>query len=492
MHQLSTSAIAVPRIQPVRAARAGRVAILAAGASLFLWTQLGQAALAAVPAEGFADLAETVTPAVVYVASTHLEMAQEGSALAPGSLEDLMRRYEQQQMPQSPQPVEALGSGFIISADGYVVTNNHVVDAADSVTVTLPDGQKFQADLVGTDPQTDLALLKIQSDQPLPHVSFGDSDTLRVGDYVMAVGNPFGLGGTVTAGIVSARGRDIHAGPYDDFIQTDAAINRGNSGGPMFNLAGEVVGINTAIYSPSGGSVGIGFAIPSNLAKQVVSDLQEHGSVERGWLGVRIQPVTEDMQEALGLPAAKGALVAEVFADGPAAEAKLRQGDVILDFGGKPVATLKDLTRAVAATPAGSTAEVKVWRGGHEQVFEVRVARQEAQQGDAGPVSPGAGPKAETNRQLGALLAPLDDSLREKLALADNAEGVAIVGLEPEGPAARQGLAVGDVIEKVDVLSIESPRELQQALKAANKNVVLLLVNRAGQEQYVTVRLGDA
>ena len=494
-HQRSATRSVTPvLIRPApshSAATRGRVALLAAGAALFLWSQAPAAA--ALPAEGFADLAAKVTPAVVYVASTHMEMSDGAEQMPPGSMEDLMRRFGQQQAPMA-QPVEALGSGFIISADGYVVTNNHVVEAADSVTVTLADGQTYDATLVGTDPQTDLALLKIQADQPLPHVSFGDSDTLRVGDYVMAVGNPFGLGGTVTAGIVSARGRDIHAGPFDDFIQTDAAINRGNSGGPMFNLEGEVVGINTAIYSPSGGSVGIGFAIPSNLAKQVVADLKDDGTVERGWLGVKIQPVTEELRQALGLPKAEGALVSEVFPDSPAAEAKLRQGDVILDFGGKPIAGLKDLTRAVAATAAGSKAEVTVWRGGHEQVFQVLVAKQEAaaQQGQELPA--GAG-KPEPSKQLGALVAPLTEPLRAQLGLAENAEGVAIVGLEPGGPAQRQGLAVGDVIEKVDVLDIQSPHDLQQALKAAEqgeKPVVLMLVNRAGQEQFLALKLGDA
>ncbi len=464
-------------------------AALAAGATLFLWTQLPAAA--AVPAEGFADLAAKVTPAVVYVSSTHMEMSGMEDGTAPDSLEDLMRKFQQRQAP-SAQPVEALGSGFIISADGYVVTNNHVIDAADSVTVTLADGGKYKAELVGTDPQTDVALLKIKADHALPYVAFGDSDKLRVGDYVMAVGNPFGLGGTVTAGIVSARGRDIHSGPYDDFIQTDAAINRGNSGGPMFNLDGQVVGINTAIISPSGGSIGIGFAIPSNMARQVVADLQDHGTVDRGWLGVKIQPVTEDIKEALGLPAAKGALVAEVFPDSPAAEAKLKQGDVILDFDGKAIGELKDLTRAVAATKAGSKAEVTLWRGGHEQTLQVHIGKQELQQGQAEPGQAPGEPKAETNKQLGALVAPLTDPLRQQLGLAENAEGVAIVGLEPDGKAARQGLAVGDVIEQVDIKQIDSPRGLAQALDGAGKGTVLMLINRGGAEQYVAVKLADA
>jgi serine protease Do len=463
---------------------------LAAGAAFFLWTQLPAAA--AVPAEGFADLAAKVTPAVVYVSSTHMEMSGMDDGAPPQDLEDLMRQFqERQQMPQE-QPVEALGSGFLISADGYIVTNNHVIDAADSVTVTLADGDTYKAELVGADPQTDVALLKIKADHALPYVSFGDSDKLRVGDYVMAVGNPFGLGGTVTAGIVSARGRDIHAGPYDDFIQTDAAINRGNSGGPMFNVQGEVVGINSAIISPSGGSVGIGFAIPSNLAKQVVADLEDHGSVDRGWLGVKIQPVTDDIKEALHLPAAKGALVAEVFPDSPAAAAKLKQGDVILDFAGKPISQLKDLTRAVAATKAGTSTEVTIWRGGREQTLQVKIAKQELQQGQNEPGQAPGHPKAETNQQLGALVAPLTDPLREKLGLAEDATGVAIMALEPNGRAARQGLAVGDVIEQVDAQPVDSPKALDQALDGAGKGTVLVLISRGGAEQYVAVKLADA
>lgn len=467
-------------------------AAAALGVGAILWAQMAPAT--ALPAEGFADLAERVTPAVVNISSTHLAAGGYSQFdMPPGSsLEDLMRRFEEQMRPQGSRPTTALGSGFIISPDGYVVTNNHVIDEADSVTVNLPDGESFEAKIVGVDPQTDLALLKIDAGKPLPHVGWGDSDKLRVGDYVMAVGNPFGLGGSVTAGIVSARGRDIHAGPYDDFIQTDAAINRGNSGGPMFNLTGQVVGVNSAIVSPNGGSVGIGFAIPSNLAKKVVTDLMEKGTVERGWLGVKIQPVTEDIQEALSLPAAQGALVAEVIKGSPAEAAKLRQGDVILGFDGQPVKGLRDLTRAVANTKVGSKASLTLWRGGQEQTLSVTIARQDPVQMGMAPAPAQEEPKAEPSAQLGVLLAPLDEALREKLQLPEDAQGVAVIGVEPGGRAASRGIAVGDVIKQIGDEPVSTPDEVNRALEDAGRNSVLVLVNRGGEEQFLAFKMNDA
>ncbi|HUB97232.1 MAG TPA: Do family serine endopeptidase, partial [Stellaceae bacterium] len=298
---------------------------------------------------------------------------QSGPNFPASPFDQFLRRFFQQgpngmPMPEQGQGVArmALGSGFIIDPQGYIVTNNHVVENADKVTVIFQDNSKHPAKIIGRDPKTDLALLKIDAPQPLPYVSWGDSDALKVGDWVLAVGNPFGLGGTVSSGIISARGRDIHAGPYDDFLQIDASINRGNSGGPTFNLQGQVVGINTAIYSPNGGSVGIGFAIPSDLAKPVIEQLEEHGKVARGWLGVQIQEVTPEIAKGLGLPKAEGALVADVTKDGPAEKVGIKQGDVIVGYDGHDIAKLRDLPLAVAETQVGQTASVKVWRNGQE------------------------------------------------------------------------------------------------------------------------------
>lgn len=271
--------------------------------------------------------------------------------------------------------MHALGSGFIIDPDGYVVTNNHVIDGADEITVILEGGDRLEAKVVGRDAKTDLALLKIDADEPLPYVSFGDSDAARVGDWVVAVGNPFGLGGSVTAGIISARGRDIHAGPFDDFLQVDAPINRGNSGGPLFSTSGEVIGINTAIYSPNGGNVGIGFATPSSLARTVIAQLREKGSVERGWLGVTIQSVTDDIADSLGLDEAEGALVSKVLPDSPAASAGLQQGDVILALNGQRITRFKTLPRLVAEAKTGKPATVTVWRDGREKDVTVTIGR---------------------------------------------------------------------------------------------------------------------
>ncbi len=449
---------------------------LVAGLGLLAWTVvLAQAAL---PADGFADLAAKVTPAVVNISSTHHEVA----GLQPdGSMEDMMRRFQQQMQPQNDQPVTALGSGFVISADGYVVTNNHVIEGADEVTVNFADGVSLPAEVIGTDPQTDIALLKVTSEQTLPYVAFGDSDGLRVGDYVMAVGNPFGLGGTVTAGIVSARGRDIHSGPYDDFIQTDAAINRGNSGGPMFDLEGDVVGVNSAIVSPNGGSVGIGFAIPSNMVKLVVEDLKSDGVVERGWLGVRIQPVTEELREALGLEKAQGALVAEVMPGSPAEAGKLKQGDVIVAFDGKPIREVRDLTRAVASTSVGKATEVAVLRKGEERSFEVTIASQQSAQLEA-EQAPGA---EHLSERLGARLAPLDDAMKEQLGLDSEVRGVALLEIDPRGPAAARGLAAGDVIESIDDQVVETAAQVDAVLEKAAGNAVLMLVNRAGEEHFL-------
>lgn len=326
----------------------------------------------------FADLAEQLSPAVVNISISQVIAPQ--SLEIPGIPEDsplnnFFDEFFEQQMKAGPQRVQSLGSGFLIDPSGVVITNNHVIEGADSIEITFTDGKTLPATLVGSDPKTDLAVLRVESDEALPYVGFGDSDKLRVGDWVMAIGNPFGLGGSVTAGIVSALNRDIHAGNYDDFIQTDAAINRGNSGGPLFNLDGEVVGVNSAIISPSGASVGIGFAVPASTAKPVVEQLLKYGETRRGWIGVRIQTVTPDIAESVGLGPVRGALIAGLTEGGPAAAAGLQPGDVVLAFDRHPIATMRDLPRIVAAAEIGSTVELQIFRDGETLTRRIEIAQ---------------------------------------------------------------------------------------------------------------------
>ena len=388
----------------------------------------------------------------------------------------------------------ALGSGFIVDPAGYVVTNNHVIDDATDINVTLTTGKTYPAKLIGTDKKTDLALLKIESPTPLPTVSFGDSDAIRVGDWVMAVGNPFGLGGTVTSGIVSARGRDLNASAFDDFLQIDASINQGNSGGPTFSMAGEVIGINTAIFSPNGGSVGIGFAIPSNLAKPIIATLREKGSIARGWLGVQIQGVTPEIAAAVGLDKPAGAIVSEVMPDSPAAKAGLQPGDVILAFDGKAVDHLRDLPRLVAATPIGGKADVTLWRDHAKQTVTVEVAKLADDQvaaNDDQPEAPAASP-ADTVVTLGLTLASLTPDLRQQFGIPETISGVVVTSVADDGPAAKRGLQPGDVIEQVGSDPVATPQQVAKLAKAAhaeNRNAVLLLVNRQGDELFVAVEV---
>ena len=325
----------------------------------------------AVPPGGYADLVEEVTPAVVFIEVTG--KAQDVTSLTPRNMPPQMRRFFEDFDQGQARPSQGLGSGFIISEDGQIVTNHHVIAGAETVTVTLTDGRKLEAEVVGSDPMTDIALLKVTADEALPTVGFGTSETLRVGDEVVAVGNPFGLGGTVTSGIISALSRDIRSGPFDDFIQTDAAINRGNSGGPLFNNAGDVIGVNTAIISPGGGSVGIGFAVPSDLVQTVVADLADDGELARGWLGVQIRPMTEEVAAVLGYDAPKGAVIEAVTEDSPADEAGLRKGDIILSYDGTAIDDLRDLTRAVATTTPEDAAEITLLRRGEEITLDVTI-----------------------------------------------------------------------------------------------------------------------
>jgi serine protease Do len=367
----------------------------------------------------------------------------------------------------------AQGSGFIISADGYVVTNNHVVQDADQVKVKLRDGKEYTADVIGTDPKTDLALIKIKDATNLQYVQFSKEEP-RVGDWVVAVGNPFGLGGTVTTGIISARGRDIGSGPYDDFLQIDAAINRGNSGGPAFNLAGDVVGINTAIFSPSGGSVGIGFAIPASTAESIVESLRSNGAVTRGWLGVQIQPVTEDIAESLGLAEAKGAIVADVTDGSPAAAAGFKTGDTVLKVDGQDVTDSRDLARKVAAIAPGKTVGVAIVRDGKPMTVEVKIG---VMPGEDRMASAAAGTaKPSSLDALGLTLAPAPDG-----------GGVQITEVAPDSAAAERGLRPGDVILEVAGRDVHGPGDVREALEAESRERVLMLVKSGDQQRFIAL-----
>ncbi|WP_037446937.1 DegQ family serine endoprotease [Skermanella stibiiresistens] len=414
----------------------------------------------------------------------------------PGSpFEEFFRQFREQQ--PSPRPVTALGSGFIIDSSGLVVTNNHVVADADQIQVTLHDDTVLDAELVGNDPLTDLALLRIKTDKPLPAARWGDSNKMRIGDWVMAIGNPFGLGGTVTTGILSARARDINQGPYDEFLQTDASINRGNSGGPLFNMAGEVIGINTAIFSPTGGSIGIGFAVPSSLASPVLDQIRDHGKPRRGWLGVQIQGVTPEIAESLQLPEPRGALVTTVTGGGPAEKAGIKQGDVILKFNGQDVDAMRQLPRLVADTPIGQQADVVIQRAGENQTIKVTVGDMDAAQQAAAttnePTTGGDGGNApETTETLGMTLAPLDATVRQAFSIPDTVEGVVVTDSAQDSPAAGQGIAPGDVIVEVGQEPVKSPDDvtsrIDKAREAGRKNVLMLL-SRGGELRFVPLPL---
>ena len=469
----------------------------------------------------FSPLVKKVLPAVVNISATQRgggpalsddsdddqDQDQAGPGRGPGQgfpqspFDDLLRRFFEQQGRQFPREraprTMALGSGFIIDPSGYVVTNNHVVQNADKVTVIFQDDSQHPAKVIGRDAKTDLALLKIDAPKPLPYVAWGDSNAEEVGDWVLAVGNPFGLGGSVSPGFISARGRDIHSGPYDDFLQIDASINRGNSGGPTFNLNGQVIGINTAIYSPNGGSVGIGFAIPSSLAKPVIEQLREHGKVDRGWLGVQIQQVTPEIAKSLGLPKDSGALVADVTSGGPAAKAGFKQGDVILSFNGHSIDKVRDLPIVVAETKVGQTADVKVWRKDGEQSLSPQIAAMPenlsvAQNSRGGDEN---GAQARPSSAMGLRLAPLNDEARQRYHIGKNVKGVVVTSIADNSPLAELGLQRGDVIESINQQPTATPKEvvekLNQAKNAKGAVNVLMLVNRNGVNQYMALALNN-
>ncbi|MEM6661778.1 MAG: Do family serine endopeptidase, partial [Pseudomonadota bacterium] len=400
--------------------------------------------------------------------------------------------------PERPRKVQSLGSGFLISPDGVVVTNNHVIEDADEITVNFPDGLSLTATVIGTDPQTDIAVLKVNHDAPLPFVAFGDSDIARVGDWVLAIGNPFGFAGSVSAGIISARNRDINAGRYDDFIQTDAAINRGNSGGPLFNMDGEVIGVNTAIVSPTGGSIGIGFSVPSNLAKKIVAQLQDFGETRRGWLGVRIQSVNDELAEALGMDQAMGALVAEVTAGGPAEDAGLEAGDVIIKFDGKDVEEMRDLPRLVADTAVDKAVRVVVFRKGKTQTFKVTIGLldEEAVSASAAPPSDSTDKPASATElgSVGLTLQPLSEAARKEFGIADEVTGVVISAVDPDGSAAEKGVQPGDVIVEVGQEPVTSPAEVETRVteaKEAGRKSVLFLIQNKGDLRFVPLALAE-
>lgn len=417
---------------------------------------------------------------------------RQGPQIPPG-MEEFLRRFgiptpEGGDGGRSRGPVSALGSGFIIDNSGYIVTNNHVVENADKVDVVLEEGRKLSATIVGTDARTDLALLKVESDEPLPQLDWGPSDDAQVGNWVMAIGNPFGLGGTVTTGVISARARDIGSGPYDDYLQTDASINRGNSGGPLIDMQGRVIGVNSAIYSPTGGSVGIGFAVPSAIAQDVIAQLRESGKVERGWLGVQIQRVTEDIAEGLNLPSAEGALVSDVTADSPAAAAGVRIGDVIRRFGDTPIKDLRDLTLAVARTPVGQQAAMTVWRDGKEVSLSPQIAlltdRDAGRQGTPG--------SSEAPGNLGLTLAPLTPETRKRFGIEEDVEGALVADVAEGSPAFQHGLIPGDIILRVGDAEVSTPQDVANAVNKArqgDRDTVLVLRQREGSRSFVALPL---
>ncbi|MGH7078439.1 MAG: DegQ family serine endoprotease [Acetobacteraceae bacterium] len=464
------------------------------------------APVASTPAS-FADLAQSLLPSVVNVASTEGPAATTEQPaplphmppLPPGSpfekfFHDFMQHNHDGAAPPPPERLESLGSGFIIDPSGLIATNNHVIAGATSITVTLHDGTVLPAKLVGRDERMDLALLRIHASAPLHAVQFGDSDTARIGDWVLAIGNPFGLGGTVTAGIVSARGRNLNEGPYDDFIQTDAPINRGNSGGPLFNMQGQVIGINTAIFSPSGGSIGIGFSIPSNLAKPVLAQLLKYGHPRRGWLGVRIQEVTPDIAASLGLKPPSGALVAGLTPGGPGEKSGLKTGDVILTFNGHAVKDMHALPLIVAETAIGADVPVTVWRNGKAETLHATIGELAPETATATTEQGKPEAPAETAiASLGLSLAPVSPELRQKYHLGAKQKGVVVTGVSPGGPASAKGLKPGDVVLEVQQQEVATPAEVLDRLEAVKREgrpSVLMLIQRGNEMNWVPLPLG--
>lgn len=481
-----------------------RLPVAAAVLALGLLPMVPAQAVARGP-EKVADVAEQVIDAVVNISTSQKVESRSGAGpqLPPGSpfeefFEEFFKNRRGQgngpNRPQTPRRVNSLGSGFIIDPSGLVVTNSHVIADADEVTVVLNDGSKLKAEIVGRDQKTDLALLRVTPTKPLKAVKFGDSERLRLGEWVIAIGNPFSLGGTVTAGIVSARNRDINSGPYDNYIQTDASINRGNSGGPLFNLDGEVVGVNTAIISPSGGSIGIGFAVPAKTAIAVIDQLRNFGETRRGWLGVRIQQVTDDIAESLNLKPARGALVAGVDDKGPAKPAGIEPGDVIVQFDGRDIKEMRDLPRIVADTPVGKDVVVTIVRKGKEEKKTVKLGRLEDGEKQAAATRKSEPEeKSVVKRTLGLDLANLNEELRKRFKIKDSVKGVVITGVEANSAAADRRLNAGDVIVEVAQQAVSNATEVQsrvdQLKKEGRKSALLLVANAEGELRFVALAL---
>ncbi len=446
----------------------------------------------------FADLAAEVSPAVVNITtSTIINRPGDQLDVPQGSpFDDLFKEFTDRNNDDRPAPERrgtALGSGFIISADGYVVTNNHVIVDADEIEIELRNGEKLPAVIIGTDERTDIALLKIEADAPLPFVNFGNSDDMRVGDWVLAIGNPLGQGFSVSAGIVSARGREL-SGSYDDFIQTDAAINRGNSGGPLFNMKGEVVGVNTAILSPSGGSIGIGFSMASNVVSGVTDQLEQYGETRRGWLGVRIQTVTQDIADAIGLEQVAGALVTDV-PDGPAADGGIEAGDVILRFDGEEVDSTRELVRLVAKAPVGASVRVVVFRDGGTETLLVTLGRLEeavlASAEGGSTLEPAEAPQFSIQ---GLLLGQMTTEYRERFMINSDTDGVVVLEVEESSQAAEKGLRPGDVIVEVSQNPVHVPKDVVDRIEAARdagRRSILLLVRSGGSGRFVALTLAE-
>lgn len=487
-------------------------------------------ALAAQGPASVADLAEGLLDAVVNI-STSQTVKSDGSGEDDGAVpmpqvpegspfqeffKDFFNNKDGAEGDDS-RKVQSLGSGFVIDAEkGFIVTNNHVIADADEIEVNFNDGSKLKAELVGKDIKTDLAVLKVDpSKHKLKAVQFGNSEKARIGDWVLAIGNPFGLGGTVTTGIISARKRDINSGPYDDFIQTDAAINRGNSGGPLFDMDGKVIGINTAIISPSGGSIGIGFAIPAEMAVGVIDQLKEFGEVKRGWLGVRIQPVTEDVAESLGLKEAKGALIAGLVENSGVDNREIKAGDVVVRFDGKPVETARDLPRLVAEAPVGKEVEIAIIRDGAEKTVKVKLGRLVEDDKDSGqatedqapppdaegedegqeaPATPKKEQKSDAGQSvLGMKLGELTDEVRGEFGIADDVEGVAVLYVAPGSASGEKRIETGDVIVDIGQVTVKTPADVKKRIDAlrreGRKNALLMLASRSGELRFVTVRI---
>lgn len=457
------------------------------------------------PSAGFADLVENVSPAVVHVATKGFIQQRRTSGYGgnqmPRSMEEFLRDFwgfqgspydrheqperndEQQENGERETRPLGIGSGFIISQDGYVVTNHHVIAKADEIIVTLPNGDEYDAEIRGSDPKTDLALLKLKDAKNLPTVAWGDDSQSRVGDWVLAIGNPFGLGGSASTGIISALGRDIRSGPYDDFIQVDAAINQGNSGGPLFNMDGRVIGINSMIYSRTGGSIGIGFAIPSSLARGIINQLKASGEVKRGWLGVSIRDLDEELAEAFERDNEEGALVSNVMKESPAEKAGIKNGDIILEFNGVKIEKVRNLTRSVADAPVGKSYPVKVWRDGKIKSMRIKTEpfpdeNATAKSSDDKPAKP------ESSESIGAELVSLNSQMRSRYRVPDDVDGVLLLSVDRGGLADKNRLSAGDVITQVGGKSVKEPDELKRAIKAAKKEgrpSVPVQVSRGGR-----------